>query len=88
MRKISRGYLKIFFIALVVTIFFCYPYLNNQTIKGHDYEFHLNRIQEISNGIANNGLLPQFVNSNYNNSMGYANSIFYPDLFLNFPAIL
>lgn len=54
--------------------------------KGDDLYFHLSRISAISDNIKNH----QFFNgiySEYFNGYGYANGLFYPDIFLYIPAL-
>lgn len=55
--------------------------------KGDDTYFHLSRICALSDNIKNlsffTGIYP-----GYFNGYGYANGLFYPDIFLYFPAIL
>lgn len=55
--------------------------------KGDDLYFHLSRIVGIKNGL-DIGIFPVKVYPGYFNGYGYANGLFYPDLFLYIPAIL
>ena len=55
--------------------------------KGDDLYFHLSRIVGIKNGLEL-GIFPVKVYPGYFNGYGYANGLFYPDLFLYIPAIL
>ena len=54
---------------------------------GGDLNFHLKRIQSIKLNFENN-LFNYPIYFKYLNGYGYANGLFYPDLFLNIPAIL
>ncbi len=78
---------KFVIIVFAISLYACKQYLNNVLLYAHDIGYHLNRITEISNAI-NLREFPVIIHSNLVNSMGYANSIFYPELFLIFPAIL
>ncbi|MBP3920621.1 MAG: YfhO family protein [Bacilli bacterium] len=74
----------IFILALISSIpVFIFPGIK----KGHDTYFHLSRICALSDNIKNlnffSGIYP-----GYFNGYGYANGIFYPDIFLYFPALL
>lgn len=79
--------LIIVIIALLATVFFCYPYLNNLNIEAHDFQYHLTRIQQISNEISKFNI-PVMIHSELVEGLGYANSIFYPELFLYIPAVI
>ena len=79
--------IKFITIVFAISLFACKPYLNNVLLYAHDIGYHLNRITEISEAL-NLGNFPVVIHSNLVNSLGYANSIFYPDLFLYLPAIL
>ncbi len=54
---------------------------------GHDIGFHLSRIQSIAACLKNHSF-PAVIYPNYFNGFGYANGLFYPDLFLYIPGIL
>ena len=84
MKKIDSKIIVII-IGILATIFFCYPFLNQFNITGHDLEFHLTRIQQIALNITN---FPVLIHSGLVNNLGYANPIFYPELFLYIPALL
>ena len=85
--KSSINLIKFIVIALALSIFACQPYLNNMTIYAHDLGYHLNRIMEISKNLDMN-IFPSFIHSGLLNNLGYANSIFYPEIFLYIPAFL
>lgn len=59
----------------------------NNPFYGHDIGFHLSRIQSISDSLKNN-VFPAIIYPNYFSGYGYANGIFYPDLFLYIPGIM
>ena len=77
----------IFGISILATIFACYPYLNKLNITAHDILFHVSRIQQIALGLSN-GHFPVLIHTGLVEGLGYGNSLFYPELFLYFPAIL
>ncbi|MCM1371180.1 MAG: YfhO family protein [Clostridium sp.] len=52
----------------------------------HDILFHLSRIEGIKDGLSM-GVIPS-VYSNYLGGYGYANPLFYPDIFLYIPGVL
>lgn len=54
---------------------------------GHDVGFQLSRIQSIADCL-HNGTFPALVYPNYFGGYGYANGIFYPDLFLYVPGFI
>ncbi|MBP3921242.1 MAG: hypothetical protein J6D28_06735 [Bacilli bacterium] len=78
---------KVIFI-LILTLISSLPVFIFPGIKrGHDTYFHLSRICALSDNIKQlnlfNGVYP-----GYFNGYGYANGLFYPDIFLYFPALL
>jgi hypothetical protein len=83
----SQKSIEVFIIMIALTFLICIPYLNKEPISGHDVSYHLNRIVEIANELKN-GKFPVLIHSNLQNGFGYANSLFYPELFLYIPAIL
>ena len=62
---------------------FLIPNINS----GHDLTFHLSRISAIKDNLEL-GIIGGYIYPNYLNGYGYANGLFYPDLFLYIPAIL
>ena len=79
--------LKILGIIVVLTFLVSIPYLNFATIFTHDISYHTNRIVAISEELKN-GQFPVLIHSNLLDGFGYANSLFYPELFLYIPSIL
>lgn len=79
--------IKFALIVLAISIFACQPYLNNMLIYTHDLGYHLNRIMEISKNL-DIKVFPSLIHSGLLNNLGYANSIFYPEIFIYIPAIL
>lgn len=54
---------------------------------GHDIGFHLSRIQSIADCLKNH-TFPAVIYPNYFSGHGYANGLFYPDLFLYIPGLM
>ena len=79
--------LKILLIMLGITFLISIPYLNFENIFTHDISYHVNRIISISEELKL-GNFPVLIHSNLLDGFGYANSLFYPELFLYIPAIL
>lgn len=63
------------------------PALTGYIVEGHDLRFHLIRIEGIRDALLS-GQFPVRISPVFYNGYGYANSIFYGELFLYFPALL
>lgn len=85
-KKITNNKKMILFI-LLLTIVSALPICMKNLAYGGDLNFHLKRIQAISLNIKNN-VFGYPIYFNYLNNYGYASGLFYPDLFLYFPALL
>lgn len=72
---------------LTITLFSSYPLFVDYVIKGHDLFFHLTRLEGIKDGILS-GQFPVRINPDFYNGYGYANPIFYGEIFLYIPALL
>lgn len=83
----NHEFIKMLFLAICISLFSMYPYLNEKVPFGHDLGYHLNRINEIANGL-NRRVLPVLIHSGLIENLGYGNGFFYPQLFLYIPAIL
>ena len=79
--------LKILGIILILTFLISIPYLNFRDIFTHDISYHTNRIIAIGEELKL-GQFPVLIHSELLDGFGYANSLFYPELFLYIPAIL
>ncbi len=79
--------LRLIIIIFGISIFAVYPYFNNRIFYAHDLPYHLNRILSITENIKNGDLL-SLIHSRLLNNLGYANGIFYPQVFIYIPAIL
>lgn len=78
---------KIVFLFFVLSVLFCYPYLSNTIMRGHDLDYHLLRITGLAQGLLD-GQFPVKIHPQILNGLGYANSLFYPDIFLYISAFL
>ncbi len=79
-RIVYLGLPAVFLIASI-------PLFVNYMTFGHDYIFHVLRIEFLSKSLAQ-GVFPVRVEGTWLYGHGYANSIFYCDTFLMFPALL
>lgn len=83
--KIKQSKAFIFSLMFILFLAASYPLLKSGLPIGHDLDYHLARIE----GIKNEFLLFNFpikINSSLLDGYGYANSLFYPDVFLYIPA--
>lgn len=79
---------QIFFSVTLITIFVAIsPLLSRYCLLGHDSEYHLLRIEALKDQIM---MWRPFlrVNPLYFGGMGYASSMFYPDILLYIPAFM
>lgn len=72
-----------FFIIFILSI----PLMQNGLLLGDDYDYHLSRIQSITNSLKN-GIFPVKIHFELANSYGYGSGLFYPNLFLYIPALI
>ena len=86
MKKIIENK-KDIIILIISAIVISLPLLYPGIVQGHDLRFHLSRIMGLSENILNGDFLA-YVHGNYLNNYGYANGLFYCNLFLYFPALL
>lgn len=77
---------KFYFILflLLLTLFSSFNLFHSGIIFSHDINFHLHRILALVDNIKIMKYVPVYFN--YLNGFGYADGLFYPDLFLFFPA--
>ena len=78
---------KIISFIILLTVISVLPICMKNLAYGGDLNFHLKRIQAIALNIKNS-VIGYPVYFNYLNNYGYASGLFYPDLFLYFPALL
>ncbi|MBO5552342.1 MAG: hypothetical protein J5966_10335 [Lachnospiraceae bacterium] len=74
-------------VTCIVLLVACMPLFTLNCIGGHDIAYHLLRIEALKTGILSGRPFLR-VNMLFFGGMGYASSLFYPDLLLYFPAIL
>lgn len=94
-KMLSKNWVRILLIALFVAGLACVAewhyavtwLLSGQIYYADDVLFHLNRIQSIADGLRG-GQFPVALYPNANMGFGYASPLFYPELFLYFPALL
>ena len=72
---------------LVAVFFSSLPLLLHYLMNGQDLEFHLLRIEGIARGLSN-GEFPVRMHPNFMGGYGYPTGIYYPEVFLYFPAVL
>ncbi len=82
---LRRRFTLVGLIALV--IFSSLPLFSYYLLNGHDLQFHLQRIEGLSQAIET-GRLPDRVSAYWCNGYGYAVGTFYGELLLTFPALL
>ncbi len=83
----KRMFFALAFIMGALSLFIIYPMLKVQLTGGYDIYFHLNRIEGIKSALLS-GQFPVRIHPDHLNGHGYPNGIFYPELFLYFPAVL
>lgn len=70
-----------------ITVIACIPLMSKYVLMGYDLMGHLVRIEGVAEGIAS-GQFPVRIMPQWWNEYGYAQSMFYGDILLYFPAIL
>lgn len=86
-KLLTSNNFKVVIIIFCLSILACAPYLNHIAIEGNDVSYHMNRIIAISEELKA-GTFPILIHSNILEGFGYASPLFYPELFLYFPAML
>lgn len=84
---ISRDTKVVILGMMIISIFCCNPYLLNEFLGGGDLGYHLERIEGVKDCLEN-GIWPVRLEPNFPFEYGYANGVFYSDLFLVIPALL
>ncbi len=72
---------------VLIALVSSYTFFTNYLSRSHDLSFHLERIEGIKEGLQA-GQFPVRIQPRQINGYGYSVGIYYPDLFLYFPAIL
>ena len=75
------------FAMAVTAVFSSMPLFSEDLAGGYDILYHVNRIEGIAKSLAG-GQFPVRIHPGILNGYGYPNGIFYPELFLYFPACL
>ena len=87
-QSLNKDEKKIYvFLILLIVFFASLPALNPVVFFGHDLEFHINRIEQIAEGIRQLKLPIRVYFNNYE-GYGYGFPMFYPELFLFIPAVI
>lgn len=79
---------KFFLMVLVIVLVTGFPYLQ-KGLCGYfpDLMYHMLRIEAVKDGLLN-GVFPVRIYEDFFNGYGYGSPLFYPDIFLLFPALL
>lgn len=86
-KKILKDKNRIFLMILVIaSVLFTVILFYKGLLRGHDIEFHLSRIEGLRDSIKSGDLVALIHSGLY--GYGYANGIFYGNLFIYLPAIL
>ena len=72
---------------LIIGLILTLPLLDTRVISGHDYDFHIRRIIDISEALKA-GTFPVRIYVDNGHFWGQATGIFYPSFFIYFPALL
>ncbi len=85
-KKIISKNINIIIFMIILTLFSSINIFSKEIIFGHDTNFHLHRILAMTENIRIGKYIPVYFN--YLNGFGYANGLFYPDIFLIIPGFL
>ncbi len=83
----KRVFFALSFVFISLSFYIIYPMLHETFFGGHDLIYHLNRIEGIKTALLS-GQFPVRIHPEQLAGYGYPNGIFYPELFLYFPALL
>lgn len=86
-KLISRKRNIILFLLFLTSISSITLFLIPNMSRGHDLAFHLSRISALKDNLKLS-IIGGYIYPNYLGGYGYANPLFYPDLFLYIPALL
>lgn len=80
--KRKTGVLLLLLYFLVVTVLMFWPIRHPEFLYyGHDMQFHLNRIEDLTQNLRNHNLIA-FISTYNFNKLGIAVNVFYPNLFI------
>lgn len=82
--KIVSKKISILVFIVILTVISSLDFFRNGIIFGHDMAFHLYRIESLADNLKIGEMLPVYFNQL--NGFGYGEGLFYPDIFLYFPA--
>ena len=85
--KISNESIYVFFSGVACTIIASYPSLSDVAVGGHDFVFHVSRIEAITRSLSS-GIFPMRIDQLCFNGYGTADGVMYGSAFLYFPALL
>ncbi len=80
----ERIFLYLFFLSVLTTT---HLYFKDAYLRPDDFFFQLSRVEGIVESLKN-GIFPARINPFFLNGYGYADGLYYPNVFLYFPAIL
>lgn len=80
----ERIFLYLFFLSVLTTT---HLYIKNAYLRPDDFFFQLSRVEGIVESLKN-GIFPARINPFFLNGYGYADGLYYPNVFLYFPAAL
>ena len=80
----ERIFLYLFFLSVLTTT---HLYIKNAYLRPDDFFFQLSRVEGIVESLKN-GIFPARINPFFLNGYGYADGLYYPNVFLYFPAVL
>ena len=86
-RSDSRERRGAILVLMLLIIFVSGPVMWRGVYDGHDLQFHANRIEGIASSLRT-GQFPVRIHASTLYGYGYAASVFYPELYLYFPAVL
>lgn len=85
--EISKENIYVFAANAILMISATYPLFLGYVIGGHDIDFHLCRIEGVKDALLS-GQFPVRLNPDFEIGYGYADPIFYGNIFLYIPALL
>ncbi len=85
--KISNESVFVFFAGIAVTLVASYPSLSNVALCGHDFVFHVSRIEAITRSLSS-GIFPMRIDQLCFNGYGTADGVMYGSAFLYIPALI
>lgn len=82
--KLKNPYIRIFLVAIAISLIYAIPFFSGHIKVGADTTFHLNRVEALATAISNGDFFPRvFFEQNY--GYGYGSPMFYSVVYL-YPA--